>query len=139
MLIWAILLASFVGGIVVILKGSLKVSQRRQMVGVAARRVGLCMVLLPFVVFATLLGVMMASQAFGNTSETAVTHGHIAAVFLISLAAILLAANAKRWSVPMRVDESRPNTSSAAGGHQRPDFSFLEDPSPETQDTGGDR
>lgn len=98
MLIWAILLASFVAGVTVMLKGSLKVSQRRQIVGVTARRVGAGMLLLPFVVLAMTYGVMMASHAFGNTSETAATHGMIAGVLLISLAAIFLAANAKEPS-----------------------------------------
>jgi len=130
MLIWIILLASFVGGVTVILKGSLKVSQRRQIVGATARRVGAGMVLLPFVVLAMTYGVMMASHGFGNTFETAATHGMIAGVLLISLAAIFLAANANRWSVPLQANAPRPDFTGVDGREPRPDFSFLEDPPP---------
>jgi hypothetical protein len=102
MLIWLILIASFVAGIVVTITGKLNTSKRRHIIGRNARIVGVGMIaLLPVVLFVTVSGTAF-SLWLGSSPESADTYGNIAGVSVLSVIAIGFAANVKRLSVPMR-------------------------------------
>jgi hypothetical protein len=109
-IIWLILIASFIAGIFVMVTGKLKTSKRRQITGRKAAFVGIGFIVLPiFVLAATFSGIAISRWA-GNTTESADTHGNIAGVLLLTFVAILFARNVKWLSEPIIAIRLKPNS-----------------------------
>jgi Na+/phosphate symporter len=109
-IIWLILIASFIAGIFVMATGKLKTSNRRQITGRNATFVGIGLIVIPiFVLAATFSGIAISRWA-GSTTESADTHGNIFGVLLLSFVAILFARNVKRLSEPIIAIRSKPNS-----------------------------
>lgn len=101
MVIWLILIAAFISGIVITINGTLKTSKRRHIVGRNARLVGVGLIALtPMVLIVTVIGTAV-SLKLGHSTESADTYGNVAGVAFLSICAFLFAANVKRLSVPI--------------------------------------
>ena len=101
MVIWLILIAAFISGVIITINGKLKTSKRRQIVGRNARLVGVGLIALtPMVLIVTVIGTAV-SLKLGHSTESSDTYGNVAGVAFLSICAILFAANVKRLSVPI--------------------------------------
>ena len=126
MLTWGILALSFVGGVAVIVRGDLKTSKRRHIVGPTAKLIGIMMIALPFIVVGSTILVAYLSRAYGSDAESARTHGAISGMLLISSSALALALNLKRWSVPIHATEPHADLANVSTRSNAPDFAFLD-------------
>ncbi len=131
MVIWLILIAAFISGVIITINGKLKTSKRRQIVGRNARLVGVGLIALtPMVLIVTVIGTAV-SLKLGYSTESSDTYGNVAGVAFLSICAILFAANVKQLSVP--IPSVRPkvdlSNSPLTVNHQTTSAPSLTDPS----------
>ena len=126
MFIWAILLALFICGIVIVSTGRISVSQKRHVIGKRALLVGVGMLILPFSVFGSAILIGVVGAILNWHPDTVQNSATICSLAMIVIPALAIAIKLKRWAVPIDGTQDAPNFDQLNVRSSQSDFDFLD-------------